>query len=287
MASGNMKVIKRRIKSVGSTMQITKAMELVASSKLRRAKKKANDSKPFFNAQSLILSEIVQTKHIETVFTRKREVDSAEAKRLFIVIAGDRGLAGGYNSNLFKLVVAAHEGQELPKIIAVGKKAAEFFGKRGYDVVSKYIGLAENVKNAYCADIANTAVNLFKNGDVDEVTMFYTEFVSSMVQKATDMPVLPLEIKAHEPGKHIIPITYDPSPEAVFNRVVPTFIMSMVQCAVTESYASEQCARRIAMESASDNAEEMIDKLSLLYNRARQEKITNEINEIVGGANAL
>jgi len=286
----NMKAIKRRIKSVGSTMQITKAMELVASSKLRKAKQRAEAGRPFFEAQSALLSEVARgNRGLETVFTQKREVKN----RLFIVIAGDRGLAGGYNSNLFKMALAAHkDDKNPPKIIAVGKKAAEFFEKRGYDIALKFIGLAENVKTAYCADRANTAISMFKSGEVDEVVIFYTKFVSSLVQKAMEMPLLPIKTESidgdgESEKKHVVPTDYDPSPEAVFNRIAPLFLMGLINCAVNESYASEQCARRIAMENASDNAEEMIANLSLLYNRARQEKITNEINEIVGGANAL
>jgi F-type H+-transporting ATPase subunit gamma len=311
MASGNMKIIKRRIKSVGSTMQITKAMELVASSKLRRAKGKALNARPYFKEQVRILTEISQSRFIDTAFTKKREeseTGDSDKKILYIVIAGDRGLAGGYNSGIFKLV-AAKQGQTKPKVIAIGKKAVEHFDKRNYDIVSRHIGLAENIKSGYCSDIANTAIKLFLDGEVDEVKLFYTRFVSSMVQEPAVMPLLPIDaehfvepdtMKDAEPqkpkssddsetpkAKPPKDVCYDPTPEAVFNRVVPSFLMSIVQCAINESFASEQCARRIAMENASDNAEEMIENLSLLYNRARQEKITNEINEIVGGANAL
>jgi F-type H+-transporting ATPase subunit gamma len=308
MATGNMKDIKRRIKSVGSTMQITKAMELVASSKLRRGRKKAKNARPYFEEQTRMLVEISRSHNIETVFTEHR--DSAK-RELYIVIAGDRGLAGGYNSGIFKRVAEAHAGKEKPKIIAIGKKAVEYFEKREYDVILKYPGLAENVKSGYCSEIAKAAIDLFvkgekekgtdnqyiKNTKIDEVKLFYTKFVSTLTQEIEVMPLLPMPLCHTEIGgpfregvekiKKPKEINYDPTPEAVFNRVVPCFLMSIIQCAITESYASEQCARRLAMESASDNAEEMIDNLSLLYNRARQEKITNEINEIVGGANAL
>ncbi|MCL2071547.1 MAG: ATP synthase F1 subunit gamma [Oscillospiraceae bacterium] len=304
----NMKTIKRRIKSVSSTMQITKAMELVASSKLRRAKQKTASARPYFEEQHRMLTEISRSHNIDTVFTRNRESGSSGQgstppgnRRLYIVIAGDRGLAGGYNSSIFKLVSAAHESHsekaEKPKIIAVGKKAVEYFEKRGYDIINSKVGL-DLLKPGHCSDIANMAVKLFLDGSVDEVQLFYTKFVSSMTQEASIMPLLPINAaqfdqnqdddgKAESNAKQLGEITYDPAPEAVFNRIVPCFLMSLIQCAVTESYASEQCARRVAMESASDNAEEMIENLSLLYNRARQEKITNEINEIVGGANAL
>ncbi|MCL2036693.1 MAG: ATP synthase F1 subunit gamma [Oscillospiraceae bacterium] len=305
MASGNMKIIKRRIKSVGSTMQITKAMELVASSKLRRAKKKAIDARPYFKEQVRMLSQIAESSNIETKFTKKPRLANPENKRsLYIVVAGDRGLAGGYNSGIFKLA-AADYGDSRPKMITIGKKAVEYYEKRGYEIASKHIGLAENVKSGHCADIANVAMKLFLDGEVDEVKLFYTRFVSSMTQTPAVMTLLPLPTDSEQIGtpmaevgteqtqgeeikaKLRTEVAYDPSPEAVFNRIVPCFLLSILQCAITESYASEQCARRIAMESASDNAEEMIENLSLLYNRARQEKITNEINEIVGGANAL
>ena len=143
MASGNMKDIKRRVKSVESTMQITKAMELVASSKLRKAKLRAEDARPFFDAQYSLMCRIAgETENLSTVYTRHREVKN----RLFIVIAGDRGLAGGYNSNILKLVQQTHGNEYMPKIIAVGKKSAEFFTKHEYDVVAQFPGIAEHIK---------------------------------------------------------------------------------------------------------------------------------------------
>ena len=281
MASGNMKDIKRRVKSVESTMQITKAMELVASSKLRKAKLRAEDARPFFDAQYSLMCRIAgETENLSTVYTRHREVKN----RLFIVIAGDRGLAGGYNSNILKLVQQTHGDEYMPKIIAVGKKSAEFFTKHEYDVVAQFPGIAEHIKTADAADIAQIATK----GEVDEIELFFTQFVSPLVQTPTRMPVLPIDA----PTGKAVPenkagTTYDPSPEAVFNRVIPKLITSLIMCAVNESYASELGARRTAMENATDNAEEMIANLSLMYNRARQEKITNELNEIVSGANAL
>ena len=144
MASGNMKDIKRRVKSVESTMQITKAMELVASSKLRKAKLRAEDARPFFDAQYSLMCRIAgETENLSTVYTRHREVKN----RLFIVIAGDRGLAGGYNSNILKLVQQTHGDEYMPKIIAVGKKSAEFFTKHEYDVVAQFPGIAEHERH--------------------------------------------------------------------------------------------------------------------------------------------
>ncbi|MDE7399970.1 MAG: ATP synthase F1 subunit gamma [Oscillospiraceae bacterium] len=281
MASGNMKAIKRRIKSVGSTRQITKAMELVASSKLRKAKTRAEQARPYFNELYKTMCEIASANDdFSTVFTTKREVK----RKLFIVIAGDRGLAGGYNSNVLKMAAEAHkDDSELPKIIAIGKKAGEYFAKRDYEIVASYANIAEDIKPSTAQDIADLAIDMFAKGEVDEVRVFYTMFVSSMSQQPENMRVLPMDtVQLEGYGK----MTYDPSPEAVFNRIVPRFTASLIQCAVVESYASEQGARRTAMESATDNADAMTESLSLLYNRARQASITTEIIDIVSGASS-
>ena len=281
IASGNMKAIKRRIKSVGSTRQITKAMQLVASSKLRKAKAKAEQARPYFNELYKTMCEIASANtDFSTIYTVKREVK----RRLFIVVAGDRGLAGGYNSNILKMATAAHAGDaKKPKIIAIGKKAVEYFTKRDYDMVASYANIAEEIKPNTAQDIANLAIDLFAAGEVDEVSVFYTMFVSSMSQEPQSMKVLPMEtVELEDYGV----MTYDPSPEAVFNRIVPRFTASLLQCAVVESYASEQGARRTAMENATDNADAMTENLSLLYNRARQSSITTEIIDIVSGASA-
>lgn len=276
-----MKDIKRRIKSVGSTRQITKAMELVSSSKLRKAKQRAEQARPYFNELYKTMCEIASANtDFSTIFTVKREVKH----RLFIVIAGDRGLAGGYNSNVLKLAAAAHAGDaEKPKIIAIGKKAIEFFEKRDYELVASYAGIAENIKPNLAQDIADIAIELFRSGAVDDVQIFYTMFVSSISQDAQQMAILPME--THKLEKYGT-MNYDPSPEAVFNRIVPRFTASLIQCAVVEAYASEQGARRTAMENATDNADAMTESLSLLYNRARQASITTEIIDIVSGASA-
>lgn len=276
-----MKAIKRRIKSVGSTRQITKAMQLVASSKLRKAKARAEQARPYFNELYKTMCEIASANtDFSTIYTVKREVKH----RLYIVIAGDRGLAGGYNSNILKMATTAHANDaEKPKIIAIGKKAVEYFSKRDYDMVASYANIAEEIKPNTAQDIANLAIDLFAAGEVDEVSVFYTMFVSSISQQPQSMAVLPMEtVELDDYGV----MTYDPSPEAVFNRIVPKFTASLLQCAVVESYASEQGARRTAMENATDNADTMTENLSLMYNRARQSSITTEIIDIVSGASA-
>ena len=276
-----MKAIKRRIKSVGSTKQITNAMQLVASSKLRKAKIRAEQTRPYFNELYKTMCEIASANDdFSTVFTTKREVKS----KLFIVIAGDRGLAGGYNSNVLKMAVAAHENDaQKPKIIAIGKKSAEFFEKHEYDVVASYANIAEDIKPNTAQDIVDIAIRMFTSGEIYEVDVFYTMFISSMSQEPETMKLLPLDTANLEATSKM---TYDPSPEAVFNRIVPKFTASLLMCAVVESFASEQGARRTAMEAATDNADAMTENLSLLYNRARQASITTEIIDIVSGASA-
>lgn len=276
-----MKAIKRRIKSVGSTKQITNAMQLVASSKLRKAKSRAEQTRPYFNELYKTMCEIASANSdFSTVYTIKREVKS----KLFIVVAGDRGLAGGYNSNVLKMAAAAHAGDaEKPKIIAVGKKSAEYFQKRDYDIVASFANIAEDIKPNTAQDIADLALKMFAEGEVDEVHVFYTMFVSTLSQQPETMKLLPLDTQELEVEGTM---TYDPSPEAVFNRIVPRFTASLLMCAIVESYASEQGARRTAMEAATDNADAMTESLSLLYNRARQASITTEIIDIVSGASA-
>jgi len=284
MATANMKDIKRRIKSVESTMQITKAMELVASSKLRKAKARFEASQPFFNSLYETMCDISSDSVFSSVFSGKRELKNS----LLIVIAGDRGLAGGFNSNVLKS--AAARSAELMKdgsvkIIAVGKKAVEYFEKRNYDVLSGYQHISESLSIEDAMDISEEIILLYKSGEIDRVELFYTTFVSALDQQAQRMIILPVEIENETEAVRSQTI-YDPSPSSVFDGLIPKYVAGILYGAIVDSFASEQAARRTAMESASDNAEEMISSLSLIYNRARQAAITQEISEIVGGANS-
>ncbi len=282
MASGNMKDIKRRIKSVQSTMQITKAMELVASSKMRRAKERALSARPYFNTiYETIIRLASETKDGDSVYTRRREVNNS----LYIIIAGDRGLAGGYNANMFKLAASEMEGKNA-QIIAIGKKAQEHYAKRDWHVVNSYPGIAETMKISDTHNIIDEMSGLFCEGKADEVFLCYTEFVSPLSQVPKCIQLLPASFSgAAEPDARAKVLTeYDPSPEAVLDAVIPEYLYGVLYGAVVESYCSEQSARRMAMEAASDNASEMIENLNLSYNRARQAAITQEITEIVAGS---
>lgn len=284
MASGNMKSIKRRIKSVESTLQITKAMEVVSSSKLRKAKEKADNARPFFNALYETMCDIQsENAGFLSPYTHNRKVKTV----MLVVIAGDRGLAGGFNSNVIKLAEARiKELDECDvKILAIGKKSAEYFTKHGYDVVKSYINIGEDLRTNHAAAIADDIVTPYENGEIDRVELFSTEFVSPLVQQAQSLAILPVDISDDHIRRKELPI-YEPSAEAVFNAIVPKYITGIIFGAVVDSFAAEQAARRTAMENASDNANEMISHLSLVYNRARQSSITQEITEIVGGAAA-
>lgn len=285
MASGNMKDIKRRIKSVESTMQITKAMELVASSKLRKAKEKADKARPYFDALYETMCEIqAENPSFLSPFTRK----AGDGKSLLVVIAGDRGLAGGFNSNIFKLAQARIDelgGKDKTDIIAIGKKAVEYFGKREFNMLGSYPNFSENIRIHQANDIAGEIVDKYVKGIYERVELFYTEYVSSITQQAVTKKMLPVELDGQKKVSKALPI-YEPSAGQVFNHIVPRYVTGMIFGACVESFASEQASRRNAMENASDNASEMISSLSLMYNRARQASITQEITEIVGGANS-
>lgn len=280
-----MKEIKTRIKSVESTKQITKAMELVSSSKFRKAKEKAESARPYFNTLYNTVQDIAKnTSNSRNVFLKERKVNNV----CYIVIAGDRGLAGGYNSNILKAVIA-HNKLATGKIIPVGKKAKESLSKRGYEVID-YIESVEKCVYEDANRVAQTAMEAYKNGEVDEVNLVYTEFISALSQEPKIVKLLPVTIDNTNTEKEVkkgkAAVQYLPSADAVLGYVLPKYVSGSVYGAIAESFASEQAARRTAMESATDNANEMISKLELVYNRARQAAVTQEISEIVGGAAA-
>ena len=280
-----MKEIKTRIKSVESTKQITKAMELVSSSKFRKAKERAESARPYFNTLYNTVQDIAKnTSNSRNVFLKERKVNNV----CYIVIAGDRGLAGGYNSNILKAVIA-HNKLGTGKVITVGKKAKESLSKRGYEVID-YIESVEKCVYEDANRVAQAAMEAYKNGEVDEDNLVYTEFISALSQEPKIVKLIPVTIDNTNTEKEVkkgkAAVQYLPSADAVLGYVLPKYVSGSVYGAIAESFASEQAARRTAMESATDNANEMISKLELVYNRARQAAVTQEISEIVGGAAA-
>ena len=287
MAGAGIKEIKTRINSVNSTKQVTKAMELVASSKMRKAKDRALAARPYFGTMYNTVKDIAtNTRGVRNVFLKQREVKN----RCYIVVAGDRGLAGGYNSNITKLTLSHMDGKK-EKVMTVGKKSTEFFSKRGYDILKSTESVEKCDYNEAIA-FAQEAMDLYKKGEIDEVYMVYTEFVSPLTQNPKLLKVLPLAFEAehketNEPAATQARVQYLPSAEVVLGHIIPKYVSGIVYDGIIESFASEQAARRTAMSSATDNADEMLSNLELSYNRARQSAVTQEITEIVGGVEAL
>ena len=287
MAAANMKAVKLRIKSVQNTMQITKAMQLVAASKLRKAKEKADHSKPYFTIMRETLTDIAQgNTDFQSPYTKQVKND----KWLYVVIAGDRGLAGGYNANLFKFMESETKGRDY-MVLPVGKKSVEYFRHRGVELFTEEFAEVARISISECFGIAKMICDAFSNGKFGHVLLCYTDFVSMMTQTPRSTSLLPLsdfETEAAEAGEEKKPvrdlILYEPDSETVFNAIVPEYLAGLLYTSINVSVASELAARRTAMEAATDNAGEMIEKLSLFYNRARQASITQEITEIVAGA---
>ena len=285
MAGAGMQDIKRRIRSVDSTKQITKAMELVSSAKLRRARMKVEENRPYFEKiEETIQGILPHTKELKNPYIDQREIK----KTGYIVITGDRGLCGGYNANAIKMALTHMEGREV-SVIAVGQKGVTFFRKKGYDLDGEFVSISENPLFSDAKSIGKLAMELFQNEMIDEVNLVYTEFVSTINHTPRLINLLPLDQKEIPEGvedERDEVMTYEPSAEEVLEYLIPKYVESMIYGALIDASASEQGARRMAMESATDNAEEMIDDLNLKYNRARQASITQEISEIVGGAEA-
>ena len=279
--AGSMKDIKLRIKSVESTMQITKAMELVASSKMRRAKERVEHSRPYFETLHETLTKIAAADpRARNPYLRRDEVK----RTLLIVIAGDRGLAGGYNSNVLKQA-GSEEGEVV--VLPIGKRSAEYFVHHEVPLFTQEVLLAAEISVGECFQLSRQITEGYLKGEYDAVKICYTRFDSMMTQTATTMEVLPLSIEPTEQQKaeaRRSQILYKPSSEEVFSAIIPEYVAGIVYGAVCESVASELAARRTAMDAATKNAGEMIDHLNLYYNRARQAAITQEITEIVAGA---
>lgn len=287
MAANNMRDIKRRIKSVTSMEHITNAMKLVSAAKLRRAKNTFEKSREYFH---------FVTESIEEIFNNTQEVPSHYLKgnreiktTCYIIMTSSRGLCGSFNSNVIKEAEKEIlKDWEKPLIVAVGGKGKEYFEKRGYEIFEEYMLPPESISFLETHDISKPIIEMYNSGQIDEVVMIYTSFISSLEQRVKTVTLLPFEIdKDPDIPKHEKLVDYEPSVEEVFNYLVPKYVEIMIYGAIVESATCEHAARRIAMENATDNANEMIGELTLFYNRTRQAAITNEISEIVGGAEAL
>lgn len=282
----SLKGIKGRMKSIDSTKQITNAMNLVATAKLSKSKESVVKTRPFFDkVQETINSIVSHAKGVSHPFVKSNEVDHAT----FIVLASDRGLCGGYNANVCKLALQSIEQKNNIDLITIGKKARDYFKTRKYDIAQDFVGISENPTYIHAKHIAEKVIDEYKNGRTGEVYLAYTTFQSTIAQEPKIIQLLPLDPKDFtlEEGEKGGLVEYEPSPEAVLDYVIPKYIASVIYGGMVESAASEQGARMTAMDSATENAEEMMGKLTIQYNRARQAAITQELSEIVGGAEAL
>lgn len=281
-----MKDIKRRIGSIGNIMQITNAMELVSSAKLRKARAKLEPTRPYINTVYENINEILSlSKNNTSVFLKQRPVN----KRAVIVFAGDRGLAGGYNINVVKEGLKYNDDNVETTYFPTGNRAVEILNRFKCNVNLDFSFIDEDPYLEDAVELGNYVLDKYAEGEFDEVILVFTVFKSVLNTEPTSVKLLPatgFEYGESE-EKRFIPIEYEPSPEAVLTQMIRQYVNVTLYGALLESSASEQAARRTAMENATDNGVELLDDLQLEYNRARQASITQEITEIVGGAEAL
>jgi F-type H+-transporting ATPase subunit gamma len=279
--------IKRRIKSVQSTKQITKAMEMVAAAKLRKATQRAVEARPYANGMIAVLNSLSSSAVAQAhPLFQKREVK----RKALILVASDRGLCGGYNSNILRALDLYLKAQTVPvALYLVGRKSVEYNVRRKREIVARFTDLPTGGDFATAQDIVRQALDDFLAGRVDQVDIIYTHFISTANRKVVSEGFLPIsgeKLAAGETQKSR-DFILEPNPEAIFDALLPRYCNTRIYVALAEASASEQSARMIAMGSANKNAGEMINTLTLTRNRLRQAAITKELAEIVGGADAL
>ncbi len=290
----SMRDIKRRKESVQSTGQITKAMKLVSSVKLQKAKVGAEVSKPYFETMYETVSDMIaKSGQMSHPFLQKSKSD----KKAVITITSNRGLAGGYNSNIVKMVSKDERfNKEDTVIYAVGIKGRDSLSRQGYTIAGDYSEAINEPLYADAMEIGKELLSKFTSGEIGEIYLAYTIFKNTVVQIPTLVKLLPIDAEdivseqEEEPESPLDKITlmnYEPEPEEALDAIIPKYINSLVFGGLVESHASENGARMQAMDSATSNAEEMISDLSLKYNRARQASITQELTEIIAGASAI
>ena len=279
MAGVSTKEIKNRIRSMESTKQITKAMEMVAASKLRQAQARILNSRPYFEILYSTINDIVDsTQDYSSPYLQRRDVK----RTAYIVIAGDRGLAGGYNNNILKMAYADMAGKDA-LVLPIGKKSVDFFRSRNMELLTELYAEAADVTISDCFSMAKRLCKEFREGKFDEIFIAFTNFVSVLSQTPATLQLLPL-VRQQTTRSVSSDVVYEPDPETVLDTIIPEYLGGIIYGALCESRAAEQAARRTAMDSATQNAEEMIADLSLKYNQARQAAITQEITEIVAGS---
>lgn len=285
----SMRDIKRRKASIQSTGQITKAMKLVSTVKLQRSRNKAESSKPYFNLMyDTIAGMLKKSGNMDHKYLRSGD----SKKKAVIVITSNRGLAGGYNNNIVKLVSGDPAlAVEDVKLYVIGRKGRDGLARRGYEVAKDYSEVINEPLYQDAADLTKELLEAFGRNEIGEIYLAYTSFKNTVVHIPKLVKLLPftMEEQAGESGENKAQalMNYEPNPEEVLDRIIPNYMSSLIYGALLEAVASENGARMTAMDSATNNAEEMIGKLELQYNRARQGSITQELTEIIAGANAI
>ena len=286
----SIKEIRTHIDSVQQTLKITNAMYLISSSKLRKARRQLNDVQPYFEKITRTISDILhRTEGVEHIYFDTRP--GRPHKVGYIVITGDKGLAGAYNHNVLRLVDERLQHESDPTLFLIGQAGRNYFHHRGVSVDGEFMYTAQDPTVYRAREIGDTFIELFRKGHLDEVYVVYTEMVSPMAMEPKIIKLLPLDREAFPwtprrsaDGSERHVVTYVPSPDHVLNHIVPSYLKGLLFGALVESFCSEQNARMTAMDTATDNARSLLKELSLHYNRARQSAITQEITEIVGGS---
>lgn len=286
----SMRDIKRRKGSIQSTQQITKAMKLVSTVKLQRAKQRAEQSKAYFNCMyETVTSMLARTANLDHPYLKA----GASDKKAVIVITSNRGLAGGYNSNVIKLITRGDFKKEDLVIYAIGRKGKDALQKNGYHVIEEDPSIIEDPSYVDAMTLGRKLLDSFASGEIGEIYLAYTGFKNTVVHEPKLMKLLPVEPawndeqeEAGESGEKTL-MNFEPDDDEALDLIIPKYITSLIYGGLVEAVASENGARMQAMDSATSNAEEMIEDLSLMYNRARQGSITQELTEIIAGANAI
>jgi F-type H+-transporting ATPase subunit gamma len=294
MAGGQERILRRRIKSVQSTKKVTKAMELISASRIMKAQARVAAARPYSEQITAVIGNLASggAGLSSPLLTERDDVRTVA----FVVITADRGLAGAYNSSVLRTAERAvrdvrAEGKEA-RLVVVGKKGRDYFRFRHYDIDDAFLGMTDQPTYENARQVAEAVTTRFESGEYDRVELIYTQFLSVASQRVTSRRFMPLDSTALEAAAAAgdgpsASYEFEPEPSVILDRLLPRYAEARLFAALLEASASEHAARQRAMKSASDNADELITKLSRVMNRARQDSITNEIMEIVGGAEAL
>ena len=287
MAGG--REIKTKIKSVQNTRKVTRALEMVSASKIRKAQDRMKASRPYARAMKQVIGHLAQAN---SEFHHPYLVERKDIKRVgYVIVSSDRGLAGGLNNNLFRKLLGEirnwqQQGVEVD-VVTIGQKATVFFRRIKVDMLASVTHLGDTPHVDQLVGVIKVMLDAYSSGKVDKVFMVYNDFVNTMTQRAAFDQLLPLPPSDTAVAPHDWDYIYEPDAQTVLEHVLTRYVESLVYQAVMENVASEHAARMVAMKAASDNANKLIDTLNLVYNKARQAAITQEISEIVGGAAAV